>query len=324
MLAAPPTRMTAWMPIKIPNDLPARATLSAEGVMVMREADAVRQDIRPMRIGLLNLMPNKIKTETQIARLLGSTPLQVELTLVKMTNHVARNTPNEHMISFYRTFEDVRSERFDGFITTGAPVEQMPFEQVTYWDELRRVFDWTQTNVYSSFNICWGAQAAVHHFHGMPKYPLAEKAFGVYRHRNLNPASPYLRGFSDDFSIPVSRWTENRRADLPKDRGLEVLMESDEAGLCLIDDAAHRHRHAGAAVLPACAAARPLRRRERGPRPAGHAAPRLRPAALRHLPRSRPRRRGLHRRLGPQGPEGRRRGEGDQAPHQHPGDLPAA
>ena len=234
---------TAWMPIKIPNDLPARATLTAEGVMVMREADAVRQDIRPMRIGLLNLMPNKIKTETQIARLLGSTPLQVELTLVKMTNHVARNTPNEHMISFYRTFEDVRSERFDGFITTGAPVEQMPFEQVTYWDELRRVFDWTQTNVYSSFNICWGAQAAIHHFYGMPKYPLAEKAFGVYRHRNLAPASPYLRGFSDDFAIPVSRWTEVRREDIPAASGMSVLMESDEAGLCLLDDPKHRSLH---------------------------------------------------------------------------------
>ena len=202
------------MPIKIPDDLPARATLDAEGVMVMRETDAVRQDIRPLRIGLLNLMPNKIRTETQIARLLGATPLQVELTLVKMTNHVARNTPSEHIISFYRDWEDVRSERFDGFIVTGAPVETMPFEQVTYWDELRRIFDWTETHVHGCFNICWGAQAAVHHFHGMPKYPLTEKAFGVYQHRNLAPASPYLRGFSDDFSIPVSRSTEVRRDDV--------------------------------------------------------------------------------------------------------------
>jgi homoserine O-succinyltransferase/O-acetyltransferase len=231
------------MPIKIPNDLPARATLAGEGVMVMREADAVRQDIRPMRIGLLNLMPNKIKTETQIARLLGSTPLQVELTLVKMTNHVARNTPSDHIISFYRDFEDIRSEKFDGFIVTGAPVETIPFEEVTYWDELCQVFDWTRTNVHSSFNICWGAQAAVHHFHGMPKYPLAAKAFGVYRHRNLAPASPYLRGFSDDFSIPVSRWTEVRREDIPAGSGLKVLMESDETGLCLLDDPAHRALH---------------------------------------------------------------------------------
>lgn len=231
------------MPIKIPDDLPARAILDEEGVMVMHEADAVRQDIRPMRIGLLNLMPNKIRTETQIARLLGSTPLQVELMLVKMTGHVARNTSSEHIISFYRDWEDIRSEKLDGFIVTGAPVETMPFEQVTYWDELRRVFDWTQSNVHSCFNICWGAQAAVHHFHGMPKYLLAEKAFGVYRHRNLAPASPYLRGFSDDFSIPVSRWTEVRRADIPADSGLRVLMESDEAGLCLLDDAAHRSLH---------------------------------------------------------------------------------
>jgi homoserine O-succinyltransferase len=231
------------MPIKIPNDLPARATLEAEGVMVMREAEAVRQDIRPLHIGLLNLMPNKIRTETQFARLLGATPLQVELTLVKITNHVARHTPNEHMISFYRNWEDVKAEKFDGFIVTGAPIEQMPFEEVTYWDELRRIFDWTQTNVHASFNICWGAQAAVHHFHGMPKYDLPQKAFGVYRHRNLAPTSPYLRGVSDDFSIPVSRWTEVRRADIPETSGLKVLMESDEAGLCLLEDPAHRSLH---------------------------------------------------------------------------------
>ncbi len=231
------------MPIKIPDDLPARATLAAEGVMVMREADAVRQDIRPMRIGLLNLMPNKIKTETQIARLLGSTPLQVELTLVKMTNHVARNTPSDHIISFYHDWRSIQSEKFDGFIVTGAPVETMPFEQVTYWDELCEVFDWTQSNVHSSFNICWGAQAAVYHFHGVPKHQLTTKAFGVYRHRNLAPASHYLRGFSDDFSIPVSRWTEVRRDDIPAGGRLKILMESDEAGLCLLDDPAHRSLH---------------------------------------------------------------------------------
>jgi homoserine O-succinyltransferase len=231
------------MPIKIPDDLPARATLNSEGVMVLSDSDAVRQDIRPMRIGLLNLMPNKVKTETQLARLLGSTPLQVELTLVKMTNHVARNTPSEHIISFYHDWEDVSSQRFDGFIVTGAPVETMPFDQVTYWDELRRIFDWTQTHVHSSFNICWGAQAAVHHFYGMPKYQLREKAFGVYVHRNLAPTSPYLRGFSDDFSIPVSRWTEVRSQDIPASSGMSVLMESDEAGLCLLDDPAHRSLH---------------------------------------------------------------------------------
>ena len=231
------------MPIRIPDDLPARATLAAEGVMVMRETDAARQDIRPLRIGLLNLMPNKIRTETQLARLLGATPLQVELTLIKMTNHVARNTPSEHILSFYRDWQDISAQRFDGFIVTGAPVETLPFEQVTYWDELRRVFDWTQTHVHGCFNICWGAQAAVHHFHGMPKHQLTKKSFGVYRHRNLAPASPYLRGFSDDFSIPVSRWTEVRREDIPTDSGMTVLMESDEAGLCLLDDPPHRSLH---------------------------------------------------------------------------------
>lgn len=231
------------MPIKIPNDLPARAVLDAEGVMVMSEADAVRQDIRPMRIGLLNLMPNKIRTEAQFARLLGATPLQVELTLVKMTNHVARNTPSDHIISFYRDWQDIRDEKFDGFIVTGAPVEHLPFEQVTYWDELRRIFDWTQTNVHGCFNVCWGAQAALHHFYRMPKHALPAKAFGVYRHRNLAPTSPYLRGFSDDFSIPVSRWTEVRRADIPATSGMKVLMESDEAGLCLLEDPAHRSLH---------------------------------------------------------------------------------
>lgn len=224
------------MPIKIHDDLPARSVLDAEGVMVMRENDAIRQDIRPLRIALLNLMPNKIVTETQFARLIGATPLQVELTLVRITNHVARNTPSEHLISFYRPWEEVASERFDGFIITGAPVEQFPFEEVSYWDELCRIFDWTRTNVHRSLNVCWAAQAALHYFHGVPKHPLPEKAFGVFSHRNRVPASPYLRGFSDNFCVPVSRWTEVRGQDLPQDRGLTILAESDETGLCLVDD----------------------------------------------------------------------------------------
>jgi homoserine O-succinyltransferase len=231
------------MPIKIPNDLPARHVLEREGVMIMTEATAMRQDIRPLRIGLLNLMPTKIKTETQFARLIGATPLQVELTLVKITSHTPKNTPAEHMLAFYSDWEDIRGEKFDGFITTGAPIELLEFEDVNYWDELRRIFDWTQTNVHSTVNICWGAQAALHHFYGIPKHTLPKKAFGVYRHRNLKPSSPYLRGFSDDFSIPVSRWTENHRHDLPEGKGLEVLMESDEAGLCLVNDPAHRSLH---------------------------------------------------------------------------------
>jgi homoserine O-succinyltransferase len=228
------------MPIKIPNDLPAKPVLEREGVMIMTEASAARQDIRPLRIALLNLMPNKIRTETQFARLCGATPLQVELTLVKMTRHTPKNTPAEHILAFYRDWESVRHEKFDGLIVTGAPVELLDFHDVTYWDELTQVFAWTQTHVHSTMNICWGAQAALHHFYGTPKHALPKKAFGVYRHKNLNPASPFLRGFSDDFSIPVSRWTENHRQDLPKDANLEVLMESDEAGLCLISDPSRR------------------------------------------------------------------------------------
>ena len=228
------------MPIRIPNDLPARHTLESEGVMVMTEASAGRQDIRPLRIGLLNLMPNKIKTETQFARLIGATPLQVELTLVKITSHTPKNASPEHMLAFYDDWEDVKTEKFDGFIVTGAPVELLDFEDVNYWDELTRIYAWTQTHVHSTFNICWGAQAALYAFHKVPKHALPIKRFGVYTHRNLKPNSPYLRGFSDDFSIPVSRWTENHRADLPTNKGLEVLMESDEAGLCLINDPARR------------------------------------------------------------------------------------
>ena len=228
------------MPIKIADKLPAFQALQNEGVRVMTETAAIRQDIRPLQIGLLNLMPNKIKTETQFARLIGATPLQMELTLVKITSHTPKNTSAEHMLAFYEDWEDVQNQKFDGFIVTGAPVELLEFERVTYWDELSRIYDWTQTHVHSTMNICWGAQAALHHFHGVPKHALPAKRFGVYRHRNLSPVSPYLRGFSDDFSIPVSRWTENLRSDLPKDKGLEVLMESDEAGLCLIDDPAHR------------------------------------------------------------------------------------
>ncbi|KKW92128.1 MULTISPECIES: homoserine O-succinyltransferase [Sphingobium] len=224
------------MPIKIADDLPARRTLEAEGVDVMREVDAVRQDIRPLRIALLNLMPNKISTETQLARLLGATPLQVELTLVRISDHVSRNTSADHMASFYRPWTDVRDERFDGFIITGAPVETLPFEEVSYWDELRAIFDWTQTHVHRSLSICWAAQAALHHFHGVEKHALERKAFGVFRHHNHVPSSPWMRGFSDDFCVPVSRWSEVRRADIPEGRGLQILAESDESGLCLIGD----------------------------------------------------------------------------------------
>jgi homoserine O-succinyltransferase/O-acetyltransferase len=228
------------MPIRIPDELPARRILEQEGVSVMTKATGDRQDIRPLRIGLLNLMPNKIKTETQFARLIGASPLQVELTLVRITNHTSKNTSPEHMLAFYNTWEEIKHQRFDGFIITGAPIEQMPFEDVTYWQEMAAILEWTQTHVHSTMHICWAAQAAIYHFHGVEKHALPEKALGIYQHRNLNPASIYLRGFSDDFSMPVSRWTEVRRNDIPTDKNLEVLMESDDMGLCLINDPDHR------------------------------------------------------------------------------------
>ena len=222
------------MPIRIPDKLPARTTLEEEGVMVMDDNTAERQDIRPLRIGLLNLMPNKVRTETQIARLVGATPLQVEMTLVRVSGHKSKNTAEDHLLSFYKTWSDIKHQKFDGFIITGAPIETLEFEQVDYWSELQEIFEWTRSNVHSTFNICWGAMAAAYHFHDIPKYRLDEKAFGVYRHRNLNPASPYLNGFSDDFQIPVSRWTEMRTADIVQHAGLELLMESDITGPCLI------------------------------------------------------------------------------------------
>ncbi|MBK8197565.1 MAG: homoserine O-succinyltransferase [Acidobacteria bacterium] len=228
------------MPIKIPDTLPARETLLREGVAVMRDSDAIRQDIRPLQIGLLNLMPNKIRTETQIARLIGASPLQVELTLVRVGGHQPKNTPAEHLISFYQTWEEIRHRKFDGFLVTGAPVEQLPFEDVTYWEELSQIFDWTRTNVHSPFYICWGAMAAAWHFHGLPKYQLGQKAFGVYRQRNLAPASPFLSGFSDDFLIPVSRWTEVRKDDVLARPQLDLLVDCERTGPSLLHHAASR------------------------------------------------------------------------------------
>ncbi len=228
------------MPIKIPDDLPARRVLEAEGVAVIREADATRQDIRPLRIALLNLMPNKIRTETQLARLIGSTPLQVEMTLLKTGTYEPRNTPEEHLLNFYQTWYDVRHERFDGLIVTGAPIETLPFERVDYWDELTHVLDWAADHVYTSFYICWGAQAALHHFYGTPKYELPQKMFGVFEHGILRPHTQLLRGFNDRFLIPVSRHTEVRREDIPEVPGVHILAESPESGVCLVEDETRR------------------------------------------------------------------------------------
>jgi len=227
------------MPIRLPSSLPAYDVLTNEGVMVMDDSAANRQDIRPLRIGLLNLMPKKIQTETQFARLIGATPLQIDLSLIRMSEHRTRNTATEHMAEFYRPFQEVKNERFDGLVITGAPIEHLDFEDVTYWDELTEVMDWTQTHVQSTFGVCWGGMAMLSHFHDVPKHILDAKLFGAYRHANLNPSSPYLRGFSDDCVIPVSRWTEVRKAEVEA-AGLPILLGSDETGPCLIEDPKHR------------------------------------------------------------------------------------
>lgn len=230
------------MPIKLPSDLPAFDVLSREGVMVMSERDAARQDIRPLRIGLLNLMPKKIQTENQFARLIGATALQIELTLIRMSEHQTKNTAAEHMAEFYRSFQEVKAsgEKFDGLIITGAPIEHLPFDDVTYWDELCEVFDWTQSHVHSTFGVCWGGMAMINYFHGVKKHILDAKAFGCFRHQNLDPASHYLRGFSDDCVIPVSRWTEMKQEEIDAAPALTTLLGSDEAGPCLVEDSKHR------------------------------------------------------------------------------------
>lgn len=228
------------MPIRIPEDLPARAILEAEGVNVMDSARAARQDIRPLRIGLLNLMPNKQRTETQFARLIGSTPLQVDLTLVRISDHKSKNTSEDYLNSFYSKWEEIRAQKFDGFIVTGAPIAHLPFEEVRYWPEMVEIMDWTQTNVHSPLFICWGVQAALYHFHNVSRKRRTDKAVGVYRHQNKKPNSPYLRGFSDDFALPVSRYNDIDRLTLPKDDVLELLIDSDEVGICMLED--HKKR----------------------------------------------------------------------------------
>lgn len=229
------------MPITLPNDLPAFDILSREGVMVMSPGRAATQDIRPLRIGLLNLMPKKIQTENQFARLIGATPLQIDFHLIRMSDHESRNTAADHLASFYRTFAEVEAsgERFDGLIVTGAPVEHLAYPEVTYWDELRRLFDWTQSHVFSTFGVCWGAMAMANHFYDVPKHILPAKAFGCFRHHNMAPTSPYLRGFSDDVLIPVSRWTEMDQTELEA-VGMKTLLASEQVGPCLVEDTAHR------------------------------------------------------------------------------------
>ena len=228
------------MPIKLPADLPAYDVLQREGVMLVSEDEAARQDIRPLRIALLNLMPKKIQTENQFARLIGATPLQIELSLIRMSEHQTRNTAAEHMESFYRPFSEVKTEKFDGLIITGAPIEHLPFQDVTYWEELCDVFEWTQTHVHSTLGVCWGGMAMINYFHDVRKHVSDQKLFGCFRHSNLAPSSPYLRGFSDDCVIPVSRWTEMHQAEIDANIGLNTLLSSEGAGPCLVEDQQHR------------------------------------------------------------------------------------
>jgi homoserine O-succinyltransferase len=222
------------MPIKVQDQLPAIETLHLENIFVMTENRAYHQDIRPLQIIILNLMPRKIETELQFLRLLGNSPLQVDVTLLHPRTYTSKNTPEEHLIKFYSTFEDIRGQKFDGLIITGAPVEQMEFEEVDYWDELTMIMDWADTNVYSTLFICWGAQAGLYHHYGIPKYQLENKVFGVFPHHVTKKNVSLLRGFDDEFYVPQSRHTEVRREDLEKAPGLEILAESPEAGVYIV------------------------------------------------------------------------------------------
>ncbi len=224
------------MPIKIDSNLPARKLLENENVFVMTEERAVSQDIRPLKILILNLMPTKIETETQLLRLLSNSPIQVEAELLQTATHEVKNVSKEHMFKFYKTFDEIKDERFDGMVVTGAPVENMEFEQVDYWDELCRIFEWSKTNVYSSFFICWGAQAALYYKYGLRKYRLDRKMFGVFEHVSLDNFHPLMRGLDDKFWVPHSRHTEVRRGDIALIKDLQILSYSEKAGVHLLSD----------------------------------------------------------------------------------------
>ena len=219
------------MPIKIPNRLPATQTLRRENIFVMTDTRAVAQDIRPLQILLLNLMPTKVDTETQLARVLGNTPLQIELELIAPAGHISRNTSQEHMLSFYKTFDEVKDRNFDGLVITGAPVEHLPFEEVDYWPELCAIMEWSKTHVHSTLHICWGAQAGLYYHYGIPKRALPQKLFGVFRHQVEDPNFILFRGFDDAFWVPHSRNTTVDRADIEAVPGLKVLADSEEAGV---------------------------------------------------------------------------------------------
>jgi homoserine O-succinyltransferase len=227
------------MPINIPGDLPARQILSRENVFIMDETKAMTQDIRPLRIAILNLMPEKITTETQLLRLLGNTPLQIDIELLQTATHTAKHTSQEHLLKFYKTFDDVKGQHFDGLIITGAPIEHLPFEEVDYWPELCRVMEWSKTNVFSTFHICWGAQAALYYHYGIQKHPLRQKKFGVFSHERTDKSHYLLYGFDDTFFAPHSRHTEVRRDEIEGNPHLRVLSVSSQAGVYAVASDEH-------------------------------------------------------------------------------------
>ena len=222
------------MPLNLPSRLPAVEILKSENIFVMDSQQASTQDIRPLRIVILNLMPLKITTETDLIRLLSNTPLQIEVDFLKISGHISKNTPVEHMMTFYKDFSTLRNENYDGMIITGAPVEQMPFEEVDYWKEVSEIFDWARTHVTSTLYICWAAQAGLYHFYGVPKYPLPQKMFGIFKHKVYDHQNPIFRGFDDEFYVPHSRHTEVRKSDIEKVPELTLLSESEESGVYMV------------------------------------------------------------------------------------------
>lgn len=222
------------MPLNIPDNLPASEVLIKENIFIMHESRAISQDIRPLKIGILNLMPTKMTTEVQLLRLLGNTPLQIDITLLHSQSYNSKNVSSEYLNAFYKTYDDIKDEKFDGFIITGAPVENMEFEDVAYWDELREIMDWTKTNVTSTLHICWGAQAGLYHHYGIPKYPLEKKMFGVFKHTLNRKDLQLIRGFDDLFLIPHSRHTQVLREDIEKVDSLEIISESEQSGVYMV------------------------------------------------------------------------------------------
>jgi homoserine O-succinyltransferase len=222
------------MPINVPDKLPAIEILKEENIFVMDESMAVHQDIRPLKIAVLNLMPVKQTTETQLIRMLSNNPLQIELELLHIASHISKNTSEEHLKTFYKEFNDIKNQKFDGMIITGAPIEHLEFEDVNYWDEIKEIMDWTTHHVTSTLFICWAAQAGLYHFYNIPKYTMPEKMFGVFKHKILNAKLPLVRGFDDTFMAPHSRHTEIKRTDIDKVSGLEIVAESPDAGVYIV------------------------------------------------------------------------------------------